>query len=138
MNRPTDKDYIKHLKKGIGAKCLVCGEEFMGTWTDYNGEAKCYRCGMPYQILGSHLKEEFLTEHGMKNEDVAKKYCPDFHIIPMMKDYWNETHNRIPLGTYLGHSPIPESEYIAFKNWLSQNKEKYQEAYAEDFRWEAL
>jgi len=132
------KELVEHLKNGFGEKCLVCDNNLCGNWTDYNGQIKCSTCGTTYQILGCHLNEEFLKENNLKETDIAKRYCDCFEIIPLLKDYWNETKKSIPLGAYFGRSPIPQNEYYEFWGWVKLNSEKYKEKYKDYFNWENI
>src|SRR5579885_1351653 len=99
MSKPTEAEIIEHYKIGVGRKCLVCDdEELTGTWTDYNGQIRCWNCGMTYQILGSHLKEEWLKKHDLTKDDIAERYCDEFSLVPLCRDYWQEVHKRVPFG----------------------------------------
>ena len=134
----TQEELIAHYTSGVTA-CLVCGADPLhGNWTDYNGQIRCYTCGVTYQILGSHLKDEYLEELGLAKEDVAQQYCDCLMTVPLLKDYWNETGNRIPYGTYLGRSPISASDYENFSKWLKENAETYREEYKENFYWDRI
>ncbi len=135
----TIEQELEHLKQGVQDDiCLVCNETLLGSWTDYNGQIRCATCGTTYQILGSHLKEEFLAEHGLKSEDIARRYCDVYREVPMLRDYWQVTHRQIPYGTYLGDGPIRQEDYESFYRWLWENREAYQSDYADAFKWDVL
>lgn len=130
-------EYIEHLKNGTET-CLVCEEKLLGAWTDYNGQIRCFNCGTTYQILGCHLDDDFLKEHKLKKSDIAQKYCDVYMLVPLLKDYWNETSRKVPFGSFMGNSPIPKQDYDDFYLWLKNNAEKYEEKYADDFYWERI
>jgi len=70
----TEEQFIEHVQQGTEV-CLVCGNELKGTWTDYNGQIRCQTCGVTYQILGCHLRQEILDHYGLTKEDIAQQYC---------------------------------------------------------------
>ena len=72
--------------------CLICqipNPSF--SWTDYFGEAYCETCGTPYQLKGGKLHEdETYPRINIKKES-----------IPILQQYWNETHRGNGLGTFM-------------------------------------
>lgn len=75
-------------------------------------KTRCSRCGAPRQIL----------------------VC----LVPLLKDYWNETKARIPLDIHLLNSPILKEEDERFMRWLKDNNEKYRKDYEEEFDWDEI
>ena len=139
--KPTGQDYIEHLKAGTDT-CLVCGDALSGGWTDYNGQIRCWKCGTTYQVLGSHHKEEWLAEVGLKKEDVAAKYCDCFNVIPILKAYWEDTGNKIPFGTYMGAphgtGAPTRKEHDLFCTWMKNHASEYEVEYVDNFKWELI
>lgn len=136
--RPTKEEHAAHLRAGTGETCLVCDEKLAGEWTDYNGQIRCSTCGTTYQILGSHLTDEFLSEHGLAKEDVAKSYCDCFTEVPLLRAYWQKKQTPIPFGQYFGGSPIPADQYAAFREWLKANAGRLRPEYEDSFNWERV
>lgn len=136
----TESQLVEHLKQGItDGKCLVCKEQLFGNWTDYNGQIRCFHCGTTYQILGCHLREEFLKKHGLTKEQIAEKYCDCYTVVPLLCDYWAETKDRIPFGTFISDRNNPsKEEYKAFWSWMKMNAERYEAAYKDEFRWDSI
>jgi hypothetical protein len=138
IEAPTTQEFVAHLKTGATA-CLVCdAEPIVGGWTDYNGQIRCHACGMTYQILGSHLTEEFMREHGLEKADVAERYCDAFTEWPLCRLYWQQMGKQIPFGTYLGQSPISVDAHETFYRWIWENRSEIKPAYSESFRWDVL
>lgn len=133
----TSEDHKAHLLAGTDT-CLVCESRLFGSWTDYNGQIRCSTCGTTHQILGSHHKDEFLAKLGIEKGQVARSYCDCFDLVPMLRDYWQQTSRPIPFGTYLGNSPIPESQYEEFYSWLAEHADFYQTQFPDDFNWDAV
>jgi len=139
MKTKDKKEKIKeHYMRGTES-CLVCDDKpLSGSWTDYNGQIKCHNCGTTYQILGCHLSESYLNEIGLKTADIAKKYCDCIALVPLLRDYWRETHNKIPLGTYISRNPIVKGEYESFLYWLKTNASKYEQEYKDELNWKTI
>jgi hypothetical protein len=130
--RPTPDEHREHLLVGMTV-CLVCGSDSLGQMTDYHGQSKCANCGTTLQQMGSHFEDEFLVELGITKDQVARKYCDCFDVVPILRDYWRETSRKIPFGCYLTESPIPKGDYEFFSDWLAANKYRYAVEYPEMF-----
>lgn len=138
IERPTIEQYVEHLKQGVSA-CLVCGiYPVTGGWTDYNGQIRCSTCGMTYQILGSHLKDEFLAEHHLTKEEIAQRYCDAFMEWPLCRAYWENTGRPIPFGTYFGSSPISTDDREAFYRWIWNHRAELKPQYEDAFKWNVI
>ena len=140
MKRPTEEEILEHYKTGIGENCLVCEKRLVGQWTDYNGQIKCLNCGMTYQILGGHLRDDFLAEHGLTNDDVARRYCDAFVLVPLYKAYWDETHNLIPEGIYLTRDrcPVRPEDFRNFYLWMLDHEDMVRPKYEDVFNFDAI
>ena len=93
-------------------RCLICGKQLVCRWTDYSGEGVCISCGCPYQLKwGSdeQKKEGNYPYIGLRDE-----------WIPILKEYWEETHQ----FTFLGMSFEERTGQAEFNKWL---KEKHPE-----------
>jgi len=136
--RPTELEILKHYKNGVGKNCLVCDEELKGYWTDYNGQIKCRTCGMTYQILGCHLKDEYLKKNNITSDDIAERYCDNFDLLPIYRDYYQENKKILPIGFYMGKPPWSEEDDEHFYKWLAQNADKYRVEYKDYFYWDTI
>jgi hypothetical protein len=132
----SKEEHRAHLTEGMGNTCLVCDNELHGSWTDYNGQIRCWSCGTTYQILGSHFSAEFLEELGLSKEQVAKSYCDCFTLVPILRRYWEEKATPIPFGTYLGDGPITQEQIDSFYVWLDAHADEFRDF--DDFDWDAL
>lgn len=135
MKRPTHEEIIEHYKTGIDKNCLICERQLVGRWTDYNGQIKCSHCGMTYQILGSHLKDEFLAENGLTEKDISQRHCDIFYLAPLYKAYWDQTHNHIPEGLFIGRdrNPMNPEDFLRFYKWMVDNEETIKPLYGDFF-----
>lgn len=139
IKKKTEAEVVDHYKVGIKDLCLVCDSKLMGSWTDYNGQIYCSVCGMTYQIMGSHLREEFLSKHGLKKEDIAREYCDGFELVDLHKAYWKETGNPLPLGTYISdRRHYTQEDYDKWIAWIWGERARIQPEFAEYFNWEAI
>ena len=93
--------------------CIICGEGAGFNWSDQNGEGMCNKCGTPYQLL-----------------EGGKKIEPKLNIkedwIPVLKQYWNETHKYMGLGVILvAPRDYPEcvEGQTKFYEWLDKHPE---------------
>lgn len=136
--RPSREELVAHYKNGIGKNCLVCDDELAIRWTDYNGQGKCLTCGMTYQVLGSHLSETHLAECGITKADVAKQYCDEFELVPLVRAYWTDKKKPLPLGSYFGHAPWTKEEVESFYGWLRDNAPTWREQYEDLFTWDRI
>lgn len=137
--KPTNEDFVNHLKTGLGNTCLVCDcSPMYGNWTDMNGEFKCGKCGMTYQIISCKFGEATLAELGIQKSEVADRHCPDFQRVPLYKAYWQETGSKLPIGHYMGDQPYTEADVQSFVLWLWQKRDIYQLDYAEDYHWDVI
>jgi len=113
----VDQENRKRTLEGQNFNCEICGNIFVGNWTDFHGQATCNVCGAPYQLKDYHgaSPEEKYPYITLK---------PDF--IPIFKEYWEQTRKRCRLGTFLLLRDYPGvlEEQEDFKNWL---KEKHPE-----------
>jgi len=138
ITAPTTQEYVAHLKTGVQA-CLVCdANPIVGSWTDYNGQIRCGKCGMTYQILGSHLTDAFLAEQGLTKDDIAKRYCDAFMEWPLCQAFWEQTGKQIPFGTYLSSGPISPAAYDAFYWWVWEHRSEIKPQYEEIFKWDIM
>lgn len=123
--------FIEHLKSGgfpTNGACLACDAQPMrGAWTDYNGQLYCMQCGCTYQILGSHLREEWLTENGMTAADVPRQYCDCFDDIGVIRLHWEERQSMARVGMWMGGGP----ECKGWGEWLESNAERLKELFPE-------
>jgi hypothetical protein len=136
--KPTLQQIAEHYRNGVGETCLVCEHPLHGSYTDYNGQIRCWTCGTTYQINGDHLQQTWKDDLGLKTGEVANRYCDCFAVLPLLRDYWHETHRKIPFGCYLTTNKIPPEDYDAFSDWLTANADKYAVDYASDFHWDKL
>lgn len=65
-------------------------------------------------------------------------YCDCFAFVPLLRAYHAETGNRVPFGTYLGASPIPQSETDAFYSWVAAHAAELRPAWDDFFNWDGL
>lgn len=139
IGRPTVEEVIAHYKAGLAenAQCFTCGRELTGPLTDMSGQIRCIDCGTTYQVMGCHLKDEFLQKHGIDRATIAQRYCDCFDYIPLLKIYWHDVHKRIPFGTFIGTSPYTQEETDSFYGWLAQNWERFEKVY-DTFNWDML
>lgn len=136
MNNQQLADYYR---AGCGNTCHVCEDTLYGGWTDYNGQIRCWICGTTYQVLGSHLTEEFLTQIGLKKEEVAKRYCDCITAVPLLKEYWQDKKIKIPFGSYfLSDGGITREERDSFVRYLKQNASKWRPLLPDDFDWDGI
>jgi hypothetical protein len=98
-------------------KCEVCGSKSV-TWTDYHGEAVCMTCGTPYQILQ-------YDENNKPIKDAVPRMNIKAEYVPLLRQYWNEAHRYMGLGSYMGQCPCPDDRK-AFHEWLAQQPEPKQ------------
>ena len=88
--------------------CEVCGNDFLGQWTDYYGESTCINCGTPYQVL-----EPYGAEPGIAYPHINI----DVKLIPIFKEYWEETHSIHREGSLFGnYGQVPKQK--EFRKWL--------------------
>lgn len=92
--------------------CLVCDDpEPTFEWSDLHGEGCCSRCGTPYMLLrdGRRLPQP--------------ECCMVPEIIPVLREYWEHTHERNALGTYIVASDYPEElpRREAFDRWMDEH-----------------
>lgn len=136
--KPTKEELIAHLKTGIGNICLCCGNRLTGSWTDLHGQYQCHDCGMTYQFHGCHLTEEFLRKNGLDKKDIAERYCDEFELVPLAQEYYRETGNKVPFGTFFSTPRDFREQSESFYRWLAGNADRFEAEYAEDFNWSAL
>lgn len=137
MIKPSLEEQKRHLIEGVSS-CLVCGDSpISGTFTDYDGELKCHKCGMPYQTEGNKIKPtELERKYGLRPEEVAKVYTPYFVNVPILKRFWLETGKEIPLGIFDGsEAPFTEEEHVALWLFVWSIRSEISEQWADDFAW---
>lgn len=97
--------------------CIICGANLNQTWrwTDYHGEFYCTRCGMIYDMGGYR--------------DVEETRCriTDEKWLKILKEYWEETHMPIVLGTFITH----RHDYAYFNELVSKSNKWIEEHYPE-------
>ena len=89
-------------------KCAVCGNDFVGSWTDFYGEATCVVCGTPYQLLEPSGADPALT---------YPHISIDGNWLPIFKEYWNETHTMHREGVFMDDYGQRSNQRL-FRNWL--------------------
>lgn len=138
--RPTKEQVAEHLRTGLTGGCMICGGETLsGGWTDLNGEFRCAGCGMVYQIISCKLSDEYLNTLGLTENDVAKRHCPDFEMLPIYTAYRKETRNKLPLGTWLGgDEEYTREERHLFGHWLYLNQARLRPAYEDCYNWDVI
>ena len=140
--RKTHEEITEHLTGVKEDKCLICGKSpFTGSWTDWNGQARCLTCGATYQLINCKLNAESLAEDGLRPEDIIIPYCDCYGIIELLQAYWTETSMRVPLGTFISGSRQDDRtdlECDTFNKWLYDNRKKYKEMFIDDFKWDML
>lgn len=139
VEKPSMEEILQHYRTGLSedAQCFVCGRELTGPFTDFNGQIRCIECGTTYQILGSHLKDDFLKEHNLSKEQIAQRYCDCFEYVPLLKLYWQEAKKRIPFGTFISNNPYTQDETDAFYSWVARNADRFEKSY-DGFNWDML
>jgi len=94
-------------------RCEICQEYAGFNWSDYSGEAMCNRCGTPYQLIDREIPKEELPKRKIKPE-----------WIPVLKRYWEETHEYTGLGN-ISISPGAYPECVKgrrlFNEWLDEH-----------------
>lgn len=98
--------------------CVVCGDSPMFfQWSDYSGEGMCQQCGCPYQLKwgSDKQREEGNYPYLRIREDV----------LPILREYWNETHKFTCFGIMLGDKP----GLAEFNEWA---KPKHPELYDDE------
>ena len=99
--------------------CLLCGNEFLGAWTDFHGEMTCMTCGAPHQMKDYHGAPK---DQKYPYLDLNKKFQQIF------KEYWEKTKRRCRLGRWLGGLPPDVAkEQKDFKDWLANNHPEWLE-----------
>lgn len=95
-------------------KCEVCEQDFVGSWTDFFGEATCNNCGASYQI-----REPSGAEPNQKYPHI----CITEQWIPIFKEYWQKTHKRHREGMFLLPNDYPGllEEQQHFREWLKES-----------------
>lgn len=105
--------------------CLVCGTKNPTySWTDFSGEGYCTACGTPYQLKWGELREgESYPRINIKKE-----------AIPLLREFWNETHLLNPLGSIMIWSDYPEKErnLKAWHEFSEKVKHKYPELFKKE------
>lgn len=136
LKKPTIRKQIEHLLKGASS-CIICGHKTIeGRFTDYDGELKCVVCGMPYYVEGNKIKpKELKRVYALEPNQVAKVYTPFFANSPILKAFWKETKQKIPLGIYTGEPPFTQQEYNNLWIFIWNNRERILPSYEEDFFW---
>lgn len=84
--------------------CLICGASpTRWTWSDKHGEAMCTQCGTPYQLL---------QYEGEKGNRKRIEGPPRINIkgdwLPILLQYWEETHRFAGLGAMMIARDYPE------------------------------
>lgn len=107
------------VAEGRDYTCLICGDDpVQWTWGDAHGEAMCVKCGTPYQLLQ-------YDEDRQRIAGVSPKPNIEESWIPILKAYWEETHNFIGLATIMMWRDYPECEegQRKFYAWLDEHPE---------------
>lgn len=104
-------------------KCETCDTERpMWAWTDTHGIAQCMRCGTPYRLY--HYEGE---EGNERRVEKPPELCVKLEYIPVLREYWNQTHRIIPSGFSFpgGQELASNKDHEDFSEWMKQNAEKY-------------
>ena len=103
---PQEYGHLANLVPTPEFVCEICGGPAHFSWTDYHGEAYHVRCGAPYQLLQYEPK----GPDGKlgKAIDAPPKLKISQTWLPVIKQYWNETHEFMGLGTYMILRDYPE------------------------------
>lgn len=137
-NAKTDR-VLEHMKAGMreDEPCLVCHRPLYGVTTDLFGEMVCHTCGTSYQFRRPSMKE-FLERHGLRESDIADRYCNCYEFVPLLRDYWSKTGRRVPFGTWLEKPEYTQEEYEAFYLWVADHADEYRERFPGLFLWDSL
>jgi len=97
--------------------CVVCGKSEGFNWSDQHGEGMCNRCGTPYQLLQYDESENRV--------DAPPKCNIKEEWIPVLKQYWNETHEYMGLGSIMVVRDYPEcvEGRRKFDEWMGNHPE---------------
>jgi len=106
-------DYDLQANKEDSAQqqtCFVCGTSPMAfQWSDYSGEAMCTQCGCCYQLKWGTSKQRKEAKYPYLN--MRKEW------LPILKEYWKETHKFVCHGLMMGDSP----GLAEFYEWVKKN-----------------
>jgi hypothetical protein len=91
--------------------CAICGNDWF-EWTDLHGEAICGYCGVPHQLIQ-------YDENGKMIKAPPVQVNIKAEYMPLLSRYWEEKHQHMGLGTYLGYTKYPERA-AAFYEWLEK------------------
>jgi hypothetical protein len=103
-------------------KCEICSKEnTQFSWTDTHGVAQCYQCGTPYVIL--HYEGE---GDELKRVDKEPEIAVLREWVPLLREYWEQTHRIIPSGYSFtgGYERASRGDQKAFQTWAEENKHR--------------
>jgi uncharacterized protein YlaI len=89
-------------------KCIICNESAGFNYSDLHAEAMCNRCGTAYML-----------------NEIPHKISIKENWIPILKQYWNETHQYMGLGQIVIWRDYPEAEEgrMKFNDWCKKHKD---------------
>jgi len=91
--------------------CVICETQMPGfQWSDFSGEAMCRVCGCPYQLKWGSPEQEAEGNYPYLN------LRPE--LVPIVKEYWAETHRWTCLGRMLDSRRPGLAEFIT---WCRQH-----------------
>lgn len=102
--------YMANAEKVEASPCLVCDDPTPAySWTDYNGEGYCVKCGTPYQLKNGTLEEG----QTYPRCNISEKW------IPRMREFWQEKKVPNGTGTFLLPQDYPDQMRgrITFNEW---------------------
>ena len=106
-------DYDLQANKEQSAEhqtCVVCGASPMTfQWSDLSGEAMCTQCGCAYQLKWG--AEERRKEGKYPYVNIKSEW------LPILKEYWKETHKFVCHGMMMGRRPGAKE----FQEWVESN-----------------
>lgn len=103
-------DYDLHANHEPSAHdrvCVTCGANpCTYQWSDYSGEGMCTRCGTPYQLKWGGEQREKEGKYPYLNLRE--------NLVPLLREYYEETRQFTYLGSMLGGDPPGLREFDAW------------------------
>lgn len=93
--------------------CEICGNKFVGEWTDLHGQATCINCGAPYYLV------KYPEHPDMEPPELS--LSPEF--ADAMREYWNETGKRARMGSIFIYADYPGyiEEMRSIGDWMREH-----------------
>lgn len=97
--------------------CQICEVDSSFYWTDTHGVGQCSTCGTPQVI--------YHYEDG-KRVNKPPELAVNDEAIPLLKQYWKETHRTIPGGHSFpgGYEMASNEEQRLFAEWWDKHAPK--------------